>query len=140
MTDIHAVLYAEKTIMSARDINGDRQISMTEIHNQNTPIATLANQLYIRGSLFSENTIGGSRSSPVECPYYINCVTSNDAQSYDLNFLRRYVRIDTDSDGIPDTIANGGIQSNGTISTTQDYPVVIEYNSQLQLTPPPFFD
>jgi len=126
--------------MSARDTNSDGQITSTEIHNQNTPISTLSNQLYIYGSVFSENTIGGSRSNPVECPYYVTCSTSSEAQQYDLNFLRRYVRIDTNDDGNPDTIANGGIQSSGTTVTTQDYPVVIEYNSNLQINPPVFFD
>ena len=30
----------------------------------------LRNQLYIKWSVFSENTIGGSRTTPPLCPYY----------------------------------------------------------------------
>lgn len=139
VTDIHAVLYGERSLMSATDTSNNGVIDTAEIHNQNTPISTLANQLYIQWSLFSENTIWGSRSSPIECPYYVSCATSRDAQPYDLNFLRRYVRIDTDDDDVADTIANGGNSSIGAGATYPDYPIVIEYNSNLQNNPPPLF-
>ncbi len=55
-------------------------------------IAKLKNQLYIYGSIVSENTIGGSRMSPLRCPSLLNgsCSTTSEAQKYDLNYLRRY--------------------------------------------------
>jgi len=55
-------------------------------------IQTLKNQLYIYGSIVSENTIGGSRMNPVRCPSLLS-ITNCDmdtAQRYDLNYLRRY--------------------------------------------------
>jgi len=42
----------------------------------------------------------------------IACSTAAEAQKYDLNFLRRYFRYDSDDDGSLDTIANGGISAN----------------------------
>lgn len=55
-------------------------------------ISALKNQLYIYGSMVSENTIGGSRMSPFRCPSLLNtgCASIDEAQKYDLNFLRRY--------------------------------------------------
>lgn len=46
---------------------------------------------------------------------------------------------DSDSDGIVDTIANSGNQSDGGSAYSLN-PIVIEYNPQVQQTPPPFFD
>lgn len=137
--DIHAVIYADKSIMSAIDTSINGIIEASEIHGPSTPISTLANQLYIKGSLFSENTIGGSRANPVECPYYVDCITPSEAQQYDLNYIRRYTRIDTNADTIPDTIANGGLASSGAGTVYPDYPIIIDYNSALQTDPPPFF-
>ena len=105
----------------------------------NTNVSVLRNQLYIYGSVFSENTIGWSRKNPLECPYYIanascNLITS---QKYDLNFLRRYFLID-DWFGalIP---ANSWISAFSSTSDYYKYPIVIKYNSFLQVSPPPLF-
>jgi len=57
VTDVHAIIYAEKALMSARDSNGDGNIEETEVYGQAAPISMLSNQLYIFGSVFSENTI-----------------------------------------------------------------------------------
>ena len=74
---------------SAISYDGVNEISVWDI-------ATLKNQLYIYGSIVSENTIGGSRISTagwqVKCPSLLNienCTTAL-AQKYDLNYLRRY--------------------------------------------------
>lgn len=53
-------------------------------------ISELKNQLYIFGSLISYNTIGGARANPVTCPAVIPSCTQDNAQKYDLNYLRRY--------------------------------------------------
>lgn len=57
-------------------------------------ISALKNQLYIYGSIVSENTIGGSRMSTPQCPSLLSIppasCTLGVAQTYDLNFLRRY--------------------------------------------------
>lgn len=55
----------------------------------------LLNQLHIYGSVFSLNTIGGSKTW--KCPYIEqwDCVAWSDASKvYDLSFLRRYTLID----------------------------------------------
>jgi len=52
----------------------------------------LKNQLYIYGTLFTENTIGASKNIIPVCPYYIDdsVCTQAEAQKYDLNYIRRY--------------------------------------------------
>ena len=133
VTDIHAIIYADKSLLSYNGAEIDGNIPNSA--------DILKNQLYIYGSVFSENTIGGSRKSTPVCPYYVNiaCSTAAEAQKYDLNFLRRYFRYDSDDDGSLDTIANGGISANiQGKSWFEDYPVIIDYNSNIQETPPPF--
>jgi len=112
---IDAAIYVDKSIISYNNI-------WWEISPNNWGTYTvLKNQLYIHGSVFSENTIGGARLSPPVCPYYEkNSCTLDKAQKYDLNYLRRWIE-------------------NKSISTLWDYPVIIEYNSKLQLNPPALF-
>jgi hypothetical protein len=124
-------------------------------------ISTLKNQLYIYGSIVSENTIGGSRMSggvwQVKCPSLLNienCTTAL-AQKYDLNYLRRYYLYNN----LPfwnGKVAGAWINNGWTplfpspnalmskISTYNDelakYPVIIEYNPQIRSNPPPAFD
>jgi len=146
VTDLHSVLYAEKVLMTAiGDIDGNRSIddsnSSIEVLNSSTTSSQLNNQLYIYGSVFSENTIGWSRANPIECPFYINCADSIEAQKYDLNYVRRYIQIDHDNDPLTPLInANGWATAQWTLSTTnQGFPLVIEYNSAVQSSPPPLF-
>jgi hypothetical protein len=86
-------LYTNRSILSTT--NGTNKL------DGDSSATLLENQLYIRGSLFSENTIGGSRSSTPECPYYVDNSTCDqvEAQSYDLNYLRRYYMFDDNGDG-----------------------------------------
>lgn len=148
VTDIHAILYTDKSIISSFD--GINPIPI------NTSASQIANQLYIKWSIFSENTIGGSRnldglwdSDPL-CPFYISwsaCSTVHEAQIYDLNYLRRYFIYDSDSDGTiesngDDNPAYGGLRSSwlGAWNALDKFPVIIDYNPAIQQTPPPFFD
>jgi hypothetical protein len=137
VTDIHAILYTDKSVFSTTD--GINKLDGT------TSAGTLANQLYIKWSIFSENTIGWSRMSPPNCPYYvqINCGNQSEAQAYDLNYLRRYYiyNADTDADGIWDTLTPSWAQSPSAVASgNEQYPIVIEYNSAIQTAPPPFFE
>ncbi len=130
VTNIVGTIYVDKSVIS---YNGTNEL------DGNTQASVLNNQLYIFGSLFSENTIGGSRSNPLECPYYVSvCSSTVEAQKYDLNYLRRYFVADSDNDWTKDS------PSWNTIFTASDdyyeYPVVVEYNSRIQSTPPPLFD
>lgn len=140
VTDIHAIIYTNKSIIS---YNG------TELDGTNTIAADLANQLFIHGSIFSENTIWGSRKTPIECPYNVDtsCINSQQtAQKYDLNYLRRYFIYDSDGDGTieyngDDNPANSWSRSSwGSVgSWYEQFPIIVDYDSEVQQTPPPFF-
>nr|MDD3720112.1 hypothetical protein [Candidatus Gracilibacteria bacterium] len=128
---IKSIMYADKSLISydgTNELGGD------------TSFGVLKNQLYIYGSIFSENTIGGSRSNPIKCPYYINtCTSIEEAQKYDLDYLRRYYLKDTNGDGIGDTPAGGGVSYFPNTSSNYKYPLVVEYNPLIQVNPPVVF-
>lgn len=145
VTDIHAVIYADKSILSRNAAN--------TLYTSWEPQDALKNQLYIYGSIFSENTIGGSFMSPYTCPYFIdtgNCTTKAQAEKYDLNTLRRYSLVtEVDSDGTPTgnlIPAYGGQQATGNSSNVNwitqydKYPLVIEYNPGISQYTLPFFN
>lgn len=118
--------YADKSMMSYNGVE----------LNGNTTQAVLKHQLYILWSVMSENTIWGSRKSPVECPYYVPsslCTTRAQSQAYDFNYLRRYYIA---PDGAP---ANGWISNYPSSSAYYKHPMIIEYNPLIQITPPPLF-
>ncbi len=126
VTNISATIYADKSLIS---YNGTEEIWSSAATSE------LKNQLYIHGTLFTENTIWGS-INPLRCPYYIeesNC-DFNAAKKFDLNFTRRYfvqenwIPYDWGQSYYPDS------------STHYEYPMVIEYNPNIQNTPPPLFD
>jgi len=137
VTDIHAAIYADRSVIS---YNGSEL-------NGSTPDSTLSNQLYIYGSVFSEYTIGWSRSTT--CPYYVSVCDDNISQKYDLNLLRRYILVQpVDSDGNP--IGNKEPQfgwresymwdsNRGSKPEYRQYPLIIEYNPSLQQVPPALF-
>jgi len=149
VTDIHAILYTNRSVMSTT--NGINRL------DGSTSLATLANQLYIRWTVFSENTLWWSRSATPECPYYVadsDCNSSWVAQKYDLNYLRRYFTYDSwswydvDTDGLTDGFGNP-YDKNKSWEISQaglnnhrlsEFPVIIEYNPNVQQNPPPFFD
>lgn len=126
----------------------------------NTTQTVLANQLHIYGSVFSENTLWGSRSNPLKCPYYVSSAscTQVEAQKYDFNYIRRFM---LNAQSLP--ISNGKVIGWGTctdpvtksctwwnsafarniLNTGTDsyakYPVVIEYNPLISTVFPPLF-
>ena len=88
VTNLAGTLVAERVLLSGVEYGGS-----LEIHDGTTDEALLANQLHIFGNLLSENTIGGSVATTPQCPYYVeqgDCLTAIQAQSFDLNFLRRF--------------------------------------------------
>lgn len=144
VTDIHANMYASKSVLSYKDGTWELEGDIDD--------SELANQLYILGSIFSENTIWGNETN--ECPFFVtNCSNAN-AKKYDLNYLRRYILVqplDADNNPVGDKVPQfGGAESymwdNSNINTEtqrpgdRKYPFIIEYNSKIQTTPPPFFD
>lgn len=147
ITNIVGTYIIDGSVMSYSDILGEIGVG---------DITTLKNQLYIYGSIVSENTIGGSRMSPLRCPSLINttCATINEAQKYDLNYLRRYYLFGGSPFGNAKVIGGGtcttilcsGFQANMIqkfTTPTEDlarYPVIIEYNPRIRTTPPIGFD
>lgn len=48
-------------------------------------------QLFLRGSVISDNTIGGASMTPLKCPYGATGTCSDqEAKRYDLNYFRFY--------------------------------------------------
>ncbi|MDP2090460.1 MAG: hypothetical protein Q8K30_02580 [Candidatus Gracilibacteria bacterium] len=125
--EVDAVIFAYKSIMSYNEIydNGDTDSIKSHEVDGNIDNSVMQNQLYIFGTVFSENTIGGSRKVPVLCPFWtksegINCNDSVVAQKYDLNYLRAGY-------------------NNKYKASYANYPIIIKYNSTLQSSPPPLF-
>ncbi len=134
VTNIVWSIYLDKSVFNYSAI-------LNRVTLQSDSIANFKNQLYIQGSLFSENTIWGSRANPLQCPYYITVACSQEeAQKYDLNYLRRYFRFDSNLDSILDTVANSWYSAIWISGNYLDYPVIIEYNSTIQTSPPPLFE
>jgi len=144
VTDIHAVMYADRSLLSS---------VLWDIATGDTPNSNLRNQLYIKWSVFSENTIGGwieNSDSLFQCPFYVNnpC-TQSLARKHDLSFLRRYILVDElDADDqstwnlIPQLPGTGSLMTwvdNNRKQGYREYPLVIDYNPTIQTTPPPFF-
>lgn len=132
--------------------------------NGSTPTGTsniwlLKNQLYIYGSIVSENTIGGSRMSPPKCPSLMSsCASLANAQLYDLNYLRRYYLYNNVPFGWVTTkvigwwryVVSPGVSISPNASLIQKFtslpspyaahPVIIEYNPRMRIDPPIGFD
>ncbi len=147
VTDIHAVMYADRSVLSS---------VWWTIATGNTTDSDLANQLYIHGSVFSENTTWWAIQSPFICPFFEdNLCDENLAKKYDLSFLRRYLLVtEVDDEWNPtwnQFAANSWNESemwDGDDTNTESqvgkawyrkYPLVIEYNPAIQTSAPPFF-
>ncbi len=123
---LDAVIYADKSVISYNEFYNNWDASNTSRHEVDANInnAVMQNQLYIYGSVFSENTIWWAKLDPPVCPFYVdalglNCDMSR-AQRYDFNYLRWWTQNKYDP-------------------TYENYPVIIKYNSRVQTTPPPLF-
>lgn len=131
VTNISANIFAEKSLIS---------YNWTTELDWGTPASTLKNQLHIYWSVFSYNTIWWSAKNTLECPYYVpasNCNTKSKAQKYDLNYLRRYY-LKTNSFWNLEP-AYGWLSNYNSWDTNYKYPVIIEYNPNIQKNPPPLF-
>jgi hypothetical protein len=109
VTEIQAAIYVDKSIVSYRN---------WEL-SSNSNYDLLKNQLYIYWAVFSENTIWGSFKTPPVCPYYVSSCTQEEAQKYDLNFLRSWYENNS--------------------ATWENFPVIIKYNPSIQTNPPKGF-
>lgn len=128
VTNVVGAYYAEGSVISVNDSGREEE------DNSNTCDGSagfcdrsfeLRNQLYLKGSFATKNTVGGSDKNPLECPSGITCTSRAIARYYDLTYLRTYHE------------NSGGTQAIGAASNSN--AVVIEYDSRIQSTPPPLF-
>jgi hypothetical protein len=132
VTHLAGIYYADKALMSYTTIDGEIDGSIWT--------TILKNQFYLYGTLFSENTIWGSIIP--KCPYYVTVTCDlNEARKYDLNFLRRYFTYDnSDPDTLKNNVYNWGNSYYSYWNDNFAYPMIIEYNPNIQSTPPPLFE
>lgn len=83
------------------------------------------NQLFIKGSVLSYNTIGWSSKAIPSCPYYVSSCNFDIAKRYDFNNFRTYIN------WVRWNSVNG-ISWPG----YDNAPLIIEYDSDIQLNPP----
>lgn len=126
--EVDAIIYADKSVISYNESydNGNPNSIIKYEVDWNIDNQIMQNQLYILWSIFSENTMWGSRIDPPVCPFYTKSIiwfvcNSIEAQKYDFNYLRAWYNNKYDN-------------------SYADYPVIINYNSTVQSTPPPLFD
>ncbi len=110
--------------------------SKSDLYNDTTAEVTALweNQLYIRGSLISRNTIGGSFTAPATCVYGETDCTSTKSIPYDLNYFRQ---TPPNRDPVP-PVTTSATRSywNNSLDT---YSLIIELDPRLAATPPPGF-
>lgn len=123
VSEIDAIIYTDKVIASS---DSSIVIATQEPDRILSPdnwwtYERLKNQLYVYWSIFSNNTIWWSVNlSDLKCPYYItNTCDLDNAQKYDMNYIRRWFE--------------------NKKSGTDDYTFIIKYNPTIQLAPPPLF-
>jgi len=139
VTDIHAIMYADRALLN---YNWVEIIDSQEWNNQ----------LYVKGSIFSENTIGWLESTT--CPYFENTsCTSDIAKKYDFNHFRNYILVSELSTQWELTgqftpqfwWAESYLWDNDRTNTEiqkpwyRKYSFIIEYNPMVQDSPPPLF-
>ena len=106
--------------------------SKSDLYNDTTAeVATLGeNQLYIRGSLISRNTIGGSFTTPATCVYGETNCSNTKSIPYDLNYFRQ----------TPPTRSSTATTTRSYWNNSLDtYSLIIELDPRLAATPPPGF-
>ncbi len=116
VTRINAMIYADGWVISSNT----NWVAWTENSVERT--ADLQNQLWLKGALFSKNTIGwavAGSSGKYKLPGWEETDDFNEAMIYDLN----YTRSDWE----------------WAVSGYEDYAFVIEFNSELQNNPPKWF-
>lgn len=120
---IYATLIAEKSILS-----GFAPGSLYNDTKENVLSALPPNQLYIKGSVVSYNTIGWSSNdaNDFRCPYFdnTNC-NGTTSLKYDFNYFRNFQSGST----------NAGIER--AISGYDDYSTIIEFDAKALSDPPP---
>lgn len=127
VSNIAAVLFTDKSILS-----GELTPALKDYYSDTVPsLQTATGQLFIEGSIISDNTIGGASMTPLKCPYNVVGCSDVIAKRYDLNYFRFYKGIGATS---PGASLNPQVPAG-----SETYPFVIKYDSRLQTAPPPGF-
>jgi len=129
VTNVVGAFYAEGSVISVNTLGKSGEDSSSTCSGNNgfcDRSFELRNQLYLKGSFATVNTVGGSDKNPFECPTGITCTSRTIARFYDLTYLRTY---HTEA---------GGNRAVG-LAVTNNNAVTIEYDNRIQTTPPPLF-
>ncbi|MCH8518901.1 hypothetical protein LAT59_04025, partial [Candidatus Gracilibacteria bacterium] len=118
VSQIHAIMYADGGIIST---SGGQALG----YNSASRSSILSSQLYIKGSIFSRNTLGGSelRDGVYMLPGSIATQDIDSAVQYDLRHLRR---------------GNSNCVEVSGACRFSNY-LIIEYDNRLISSPPPLF-
>lgn len=134
VTEIYSVIYADKSLLSTNN-----WVVILSPKN-NWTYDLLKNQLYIYGSLFSNNTVWWSTSVNPICPYFIDNCTIDEAQKYDLyNFRRWYENL---YKPLKEIYKDENLKDEYILNwKAKDvkYPMIIEYNPFIQVANLKFF-
>ncbi len=122
------VQFVWATLIADRSVISWNWITPTATYYTDTNSAK--NQLFIKWSVISYNTIGWSSKTPVSCPFYITNSSCNlqIAKRYDLNHFRSYIYLVPWYDPVP--------WLNTSIAWYANAPMIIEYDSDTQKNPP----
>ncbi len=125
--DVNAVLYSEGSLISVNANGKFGEDTTTDCTGTGFCDRSyeLRNQLYWKGIIATQNTIGGSDRSTQVCPTGITSCSRPEARVYDLAYLRTYH-------------TNSGTA--GSSNTTSTASLVVEYDSRIQSNPPPLFE
>lgn len=140
VTNISAALYAEGNVVSTNHAG-----QIVEYTGSSCPADgsagfcdrsyELRNQLYWRGLIISQNTIGGSDRSPAQCPTLLSslCGSRTIARIFDFNYLRAFHETSGGTragvDALPDPPDD----------VNNNYAVIVEYTGNVKANPPPLF-
>lgn len=129
VTKIVSSLLAEKSLFSGEGKDAGAKAYYNDDKTEVT--RPPKNQLYIFGTVFARNTIGGAsdalRLEDVICPVGANCINPP-ASAYDLNYFRAF-----DVRDMKNNTAKRGYKD----ATLDEYSLIIEHDSRTQLSPPP---
>lgn len=129
VNEINSVMYADRAVLSydwTKELDPDNWWTYE----------LLKNQLYIYGSVFSNNTIWGSVSNPLKCPFYERNCDLGKAEKYDFYNLRRWY------ENLYKTWTKPYVTWNlkpENVWSDLEYTLIIEYNPLIQSEKIPFF-